>query len=199
MIFQKKYAKIVQISIIYIIKFKEKIMANIKSAKKRISTIQRRREENKYVKATISTLIKKFRKMLEEGKVDEAENYSKEVYAYIDSACSKGVIHKNNASRKVGRLAETLYKAKATAVESKKETKPAKVEEKKEEVKVEEKKPAKKTTTKKATAEKAEAKTEEKATKKTTTKKTVAKTETKEEKKPVEKKTTAKKATKKAE
>ena len=42
-------------------------MANIKSAKKRISTIQRRREENKFVKATISTLTKKFRKMLEES------------------------------------------------------------------------------------------------------------------------------------
>ena len=103
-------------------------MANIKSAKKRISTIQRRREENKFVKATISTLTKKFRKMLEEGKIEEAEKYSKEVYSYIDSACSKGVIHKNNASRRIGRLAEALYKAKATVVETKKEVKPAKVE-----------------------------------------------------------------------
>lgn len=163
-------------------------MANIKSAKKRISTIQRRREENKFVKATIATLIKKFRKMLEEGKIEEAEKYSKEVYAYIDSACSKGVIHKNNASRKVGRLAEALYKAKATTVETKKATEPAKVEEKVETTKeatVEEKKPAKKTTTKKTTAEKkpAEKKAEPKAEKKATT----------------EKKTTAKKATKKAE
>lgn len=173
-----------QISINSYIKFKEKIMANIKSAKKRISTIQRRREENKYVKATISTLIKKFRKMLEEGKIEEAEKYSKEVYSYIDSACSKGVIHKNNASRKIGRLAEALYKAKATAVANT-EVKTAKVEEKKEstEVKVEEKKPAtKKTTTKKATTE---AKTEKKPA---TEKKATA-----------EKKTTAKKTTKKAE
>ena len=70
-------------------------MANIKSAKKRISTIDRRNAENKFVKATLSTYVKKFRKMLEEGKVAEAETFSKEVYAYIDSACSKGVIHKN--------------------------------------------------------------------------------------------------------
>ena len=41
-------------------------MANIKSAKKRINTIQRRREENRYVKATISTMIKKFRKLIED-------------------------------------------------------------------------------------------------------------------------------------
>ena len=160
-------------------------MANIKSAKKRISTIQRRREENKFVKATISTLTKKFRKMLEEGKIEEAEKYSKEVYSYIDSACSKGVIHKNNASRKIGRLAEALYKAKATIVETKKEVKPAKVEkveEKKEEVaKVkEEKKVAKKTTTKKATAEKepkAKAEKTEKVEKKITTKKATKKAE----------------------
>ena len=89
-------------------------MANIKSAKKRINTINRRREENKYVKATLSTYVKKFRKMLEAGNVAEAEEFSKEVYAYIDSACSKGVIHKNAASRKIGRLASALYKAKAT-------------------------------------------------------------------------------------
>ena len=152
-------------------------MANIKSAKKRINTIQRRREENKYVKATISTMIKKFRKLIEEGKIEEAEKYSKEVYSYVDSACSKGVIHKNNASRKIGRLAEALFKAKSTAVETKEE-KPAKVE------KVEE--------------VKEEPKTEEKVAKKTTTKKTTKATAEKEEKK-AEKKTTAKKTTKKAE
>lgn len=155
-------------------------MANIKSAKKRINTIQRRREENKYVKATISTMIKKFRKLIEEGKIEEAEKYSKEVYSYVDSACSKGVIHRNNASRKIGRLAEALFKAKSTAVETKEE-KPAKVEkveEVKEEPKAEEKKVTKKTTTKKTT--------------KTTAKKA-------DEEKKAEKKTTAKKTTKKAE
>ena len=145
-------------------------MANIKSAKKRINVINRRREENKYVKATLSTQVKKFRKMLEEGKIAEAEAFSKEVYSYIDSACSKGVIHKNAASRKVGRLAAALYAAKASAPV---ETKPAKVEKK--ETKVEEKteeKPVKKTAAKKATTKKTEEKTEEKkTTKKTTTKK----------------------------
>ena len=73
---------------------------------------KRRNKENRFVKATLSTKVKKFRKMLEEGKVAEAETYSKEVYSYIDSACSKGVIHKNAASRKIGRLASALYKAK---------------------------------------------------------------------------------------
>ena len=145
-------------------------MANIKSAKKRISTIDRRTAENKFVKATLSTYIKKFRKMLEEGKIQEAEKFSKEVYAYIDSACSKGVIHKNTASRKVGRLASALYKAKVTV--------PA-VEKTKEVVKVEEK-PVVEVATEKVE--------EKKATTKKTTKATTAKAE-----KP------AKKTTKKAE
>ena len=147
-------------------------MANIKSAKKRISTIERRRDENRFVKATMSTQIKKLRKLVEEGKVAEAETFAKEVYAYIDSACSKGVIHKNAASRKIGRLAAFIYKAKDTtpAVEVK--------EEKKEEVKAEvvaEEKPTKKTTAKKTTTKKAA--TEEKPAKKTTAKKTTKKAE----------------------
>jgi small subunit ribosomal protein S20 len=130
-------------------------MANIKSAQKRISTIERRNKENRFVRATLSTKVKKFRKLLEEGKVAEAETYSKEVYSYIDSACSKGVIHKNAASRKVGRLASALYKAKNTTTEVKVEEK---AEEKAEvvEVPVEKKTTAKKTTTKKATTKKAE-------------------------------------------
>lgn len=145
-------------------------MANIKSAQKRISTIERRNQENRFVRATLSTKVKKLRKLLEEGKVAEAETYSKEVYAYIDSACSKGVIHKNAASRKVGRLAAALYRAKTTTTEVKVEVKEeVKVEEKVEVA--EEKKPAAKKTTKKAET------TEEKPAKKTTTRKTTKKAE----------------------
>ena len=50
-------------------------MANIKSAQKRISTIERRNAENRFVKATLSTKVKKLRKMIEEGNVAEAEKY----------------------------------------------------------------------------------------------------------------------------
>lgn len=149
-------------------------MANIKSAQKRISTIDRRNAENRFVRATMSTKIKKLRKMLEEGNIAEAEVYSKEVYAYIDSACSKGVIHKNAASRKVGRLASALYKAKVNVPATAPAKEVAIVEEKPVVVATEEA-PAKKTTTRKTT-KKAET-TEEKPAKKTTTKKTTKKAE----------------------
>ncbi len=158
-------------------------MANIKSAKKRINTINRQKAENKFIKSTLSTYIKKFKTLLNAGEIEKAEVQLKETISYIDSACTKGILHKNNASRKVGRLSAALFKAKTNA--------PAKVEEKKEEkkvevkaeAKVEEVKPAKKTT-KKAV------KTEEEPVKKTTKK--VAKTEEKEAVKKTTRKTTKK-------
>jgi len=145
-------------------------MANIKSAKKRILTNDRQRSENRYVKATISTFVKDFRKMLADGKFEEAQKKLISTISYIDSARSKGVIHKNNASRKIARL--TSAYTQATANVEVKEVKKAEVKEVKAEVKVEE--PAKKTT-KKATTKSAE----EKPAKKTTAKKTTAKKETK--------------------
>ena len=154
-------------------------MANIKSAQKRIDTIERRNQENRFVRATLSTKVKKLRKMIEEGKIAEAETFSKEVYAYIDSACSKGVIHKNAASRKVGRLAAAMYKAKASAPATKaKAEKVEKVEEvkavKAEATPVAEEAPAKKTT-KRTTTKKAA--TAEKEPAKKTTRKATAKKE----------------------
>ncbi|MCI5714446.1 MAG: 30S ribosomal protein S20 [Firmicutes bacterium] len=189
-------------------------MANIKSAKKRIKVIDRQKAENKFVKATIATYTKKFRALVEEGKFDEAEAKLKETISLIDSAESKGILHKNNASRKVGRLSYALAKARfeAKPVEEVEE-KPAKTEAKVEEVKevpvakkapakkttakkaeVAEEKPAKKAPAKKTTAKKAEV-AEEKPAKKAT--KTVAKKETKAEEKPAKK--TATKKTAKAE
>ncbi len=172
-------------------------MANIKSAKKRINTINRQKAENKLIKSTLSTYIKKFKILLTAGEIEKAEVQLKETISYIDSACSKGILHKNNAARKVGRLSAALFKAKKSAPAKVEEKK---VEEKKAEVKVEEKveeKPAKKTTKKAVKTEEKPAKkvtkTEEEKPAKKATKK-VAKTE---EEKPVKK--TTRKATKKEE
>ncbi|MBQ2864503.1 MAG: 30S ribosomal protein S20 [Clostridia bacterium] len=175
-------------------------MANIKSAKKRIKVINRQKAENKLVKATIATYTKKFRALVAEGKLVEAEAKLKETISLIDSAESKGVLHKNNASRKVARLTSALAKAKgeANTTETKVAEAPKKVEAKKEVVKeVVEEKPAKKTTTKKATTKKAET-TEEKPAKKAPAKKATTKKAEAEEK-PAKKTATKKAAAKKAE
>ena len=134
---------------------KELAMPNIKSAKKRVSVIARKREENRLVKSTMATMVKKYR-LACLNDVDEAEAMLKGLISYIDSAKSKGIIHPNTASRKISRLTVMLNKAKTTTpatkeVEKVEEKKVEKVEEKKTE-KVEE--PVKKTTRAKKTATK---------------------------------------------
>lgn len=131
-------------------------MANIKSAKKRILTNDRQRAENRYIKATISTYIKNYRSALEKGDLELAKKELNTTVAYIDSACAKGVLHRNTASRKIARLNIALDKAEKEAPK-----KAVKVAEEKVEVKeqvVEEtpvkKAPAKKAVTKKETTEK---------------------------------------------
>ena len=149
-------------------------MANIKSAKKRISTNKRQRGENKFVKATISTMTKSFRSLVAEGKFEEATAKLAETVSYINSACSKGILHKNNASRKVARLSAHLDAAKKANGVVVKQPKPAKAAPKKVEEKKEEVKAA--------------------APKKAPAKKTPAKTATKKAEKPAEKPAAAKKA-----
>ena len=146
-------------------------MANIKSAKKRVLTNDRQRSENRYIKATISTFVKDFRKMLADGRFADAEKKLISTISYIDSACSKGVLHKNNASRKIGRLTSAYTQAVANAkveAPAKEVVKKAEVKEEVAEVK------EVKATTKKASTKKA---TEEKPAKKTTAKKTTKKEE----------------------
>ena len=138
-------------------------MPNIKSAKKKVLVISRRREENRYVKSTMATMIKKFRVAVSTD-VIKAEAMLRDIISYIDSAKSKGVIHANNASRKISRLNLMLNKAKANA--------PSKVAESTKEVAVDAK--------------------EEKVEKKARTTKKTASQEEKVEKKPAAKKVTKK-------
>lgn len=104
-------------------------MPNIKSAKKRVSVIARRKEENRYVKSTMSTMIKNFRAVVTNDPV-KAESMLKDIISYIDSAKSKGVIHHNTASRKISRLHLMLNKSKK--LNKKEEVQEEVVEEKKE-------------------------------------------------------------------
>ncbi len=114
-------------------------MPNIKSAKKRVTVIARRKEENRFVKSTLATYIKNFRLLVTAGELEQAEKLLPQVVSYIDNAQTKGVIHKNTAARKVARLNVMLYKAKhetATPVVEEKveEVKPAQEEAKEEKV-----------------------------------------------------------------
>ena len=84
-------------------------MANIKSAKKRIITSQKRAAKNKAVKSGVKTAVKKVRLAVEAN--DAAAAAFENAKSVIDKAASKGVLHKNTAARKVSRLAAAVKKA----------------------------------------------------------------------------------------
>ena len=85
-------------------------MANIKSAKKRIKVTQTKTLRNKMVKSALKTSIKKYETAIEAGNADEAKVLLGSAIKSIDMAASKGIIHKNVASRKKSRLTLKLNK-----------------------------------------------------------------------------------------
>ena len=85
-------------------------MANIKSAKKRIEVTAIRTAKNKAVKSKVKTAIKKVETAVANNDKDAAAAALKAATVEISKAQSKGVYHKNNAARKVSRLAVAVNK-----------------------------------------------------------------------------------------
>lgn len=82
-------------------------MANIKSAKKRILVNRTKAERNKSIRSAVKTSIKKVEAAVA-AKDKEAAAALKVAISTIDKAATKGVYHKNNAARKVSRLAKAV-------------------------------------------------------------------------------------------
>ena len=85
-------------------------MANIKSAKKRILVNRTKADRNKAIKSSVKTAMKKVNAAVAANDKEAAKSALLAATATIDKAASKGVFHKNNASRKVSRLAQTVNK-----------------------------------------------------------------------------------------
>ncbi|MEE0036137.1 MAG: 30S ribosomal protein S20 [Coprococcus sp.] len=85
-------------------------MANIKSAKKRISVIETKTLRNKMIKSKIKTVIKKVEADIASGDKAAAQASLKVATSEIGKAASKGIYHKNNAARKVARLSAAVSK-----------------------------------------------------------------------------------------
>ena len=83
-------------------------MANSPSAEKRIRQNEKARRRNKEVRSLIRTRINQFEEAAESGDLERAEEALRDVESQLDRAVSKGVIPKNRASRKTGRLAKRL-------------------------------------------------------------------------------------------
>ena len=83
-------------------------MANIKSAKKRILVNRTKAERNKAIKSGVKTAVKKVYTAIEANDKNAAAAALLNATSVIDNAATKGVYHKNNASRKVSRLSKAV-------------------------------------------------------------------------------------------
>lgn len=83
-------------------------MANIKSAKKRILVAQTKTERNKSIRSKVKTSIKKVEAAVAANDKEAAVAALAAATSEIGKAETKGVYHKNNASRKVARLAKLV-------------------------------------------------------------------------------------------
>lgn len=86
-------------------------MANIKSAKKRISVSKNKTLVNKSRKTELKNLIKRFELLVNEGKTDEAREVLKVIDKKLKKAEQRNLFHKNKVARKMSRLTQKLNKA----------------------------------------------------------------------------------------
>ena len=85
-------------------------MANHKSALKRARQNEVKRVRNKSHKTKVKTSVKAVRKAIAENSLGSSNERLKEAVSVIQKTVSKGVIHKNTASRKISRLSRQVNK-----------------------------------------------------------------------------------------
>ena len=83
-------------------------MPHMKSAKKRVRQTKKRTAYNKSVKTRIKSQVHHFLEKVMSGDMEGARSLLSEVSSSLQSAATKGVLHRNTASRKVSRLAKRL-------------------------------------------------------------------------------------------
>ena len=85
-------------------------MANTKSARKATRVIARRTEVNKARRSVLRNSVRKVEEAITSGDKGAAAAALKAAEPVIMRAAQRGVVHKNNASRKVSRLAHRIAK-----------------------------------------------------------------------------------------
>ena len=83
-------------------------MANTSSAKKAARKIARRAAVNKTRRSRVRTFVRKVEEALASGDKSAAEAAFKSAQPELMRAATKGVVHRNTASRKVSRLAQRV-------------------------------------------------------------------------------------------
>lgn len=87
-------------------------MPILHAAYKSIKVTKRRTLRNQSIKSRLHTETRKFIDLLTAKKLDEAKKQLNALVSELDKASSKGVIHKNTASRRKSHLMKKLQSAK---------------------------------------------------------------------------------------
>ena len=91
-------------------------MANNPGARKAIRKIEARTEVNKARRSRVRTYLRKVEEALASGDAAAAEAALKNAQPELMRGVSKGIMHKNTASRKVSRLASRVKTLAGTKV-----------------------------------------------------------------------------------
>jgi small subunit ribosomal protein S20 len=94
--------------------FKGVKLANHKSALKRARQNEVKRIRNKSYKSKVKKTLKEVRTAVANNSADETKQRFPRAVSIISKAASKGIIHKNNAARKISRLARKVNQIKTS-------------------------------------------------------------------------------------
>jgi len=84
--------------------FEELIMANTKSAKKAVRKIATRTAVNKNRRSRMRTFVRKVEEAIQAGDKTVAQEALKTAQPEVMRCATKGILHRNTASRKISRL-----------------------------------------------------------------------------------------------
>lgn len=83
-------------------------MANIQSARKRIRRIERQTTVNKNRRTRIRTFLRSVEEAITSGKKSDAEAAFKAMQPELMRGVTKGLFHKNTASRRLSRMSSRI-------------------------------------------------------------------------------------------
>ncbi len=83
-------------------------MPNTRSAAKRMRQNEKRRVRNRVIRTRTRSFVKRARQAIEAGDLEAAQLAVQAASRELDRAVSKGILHRNNADRRKGRLMRQL-------------------------------------------------------------------------------------------
>ena len=90
-------------------------MANTRSALKRMRQSEKRRVRNRTIRSRLRRIVREVRTAVSAKNVDAAAQSLAHATRALDKAVTKGVLHRNNAARRIARLTRAVTQLRAGA------------------------------------------------------------------------------------